>query len=137
MSNASLALPRCDLSTVFVILNIVVKRSQGELDELFSALADPTRRDILVRLAEGESPVTKLAEPLPMSLPAVSRHVRVLESAGLVARRKEGRVHRISLVAEPMLEALEWMAVFGRFWEHQLDALEHFFASQAEQRDTK
>jgi DNA-binding transcriptional ArsR family regulator len=72
-----------------------------------------------------------------MSLPAVSRHVRVLESAGLVARRKEGRVHRISLVAEPMLEALEWMAVFGRFWEHQLDALEHFFASRAEERDAE
>ena len=120
-----------------VILNIVVKHSQGELDELFSALADPTRRDILVRLADGESPVTKLAEPLPMSLPAVSRHVRVLESAGLVARRKEGRVHRISLVAEPMLEALEWMAVFGPFWEHQLDALERFFAVQAGERDTE
>lgn len=114
----------------------MVKRSQGELDTLFSALADPTRREILVRLAEGESSVTKLAAPLPMSLPAVSRHLRVLESAGLVGRRKDGRVHRISLVAEPMLDGLEWMAVFGRFWEHQLDALEHFFAAQAEERDT-
>jgi len=113
----------------------VVKHSQGELDTLFSALADPTRRDILVRLAEGDSPVTELAEPLPISLPAVSRHLRVLESAGLVARRRDGRVHRISLVAEPMVDALEWMAVFGRFWEHQLDALERFFAAQAEDRD--
>jgi len=112
----------------------VVKHSQSELDALFSALADPTRRDILVRLADGESPVTRLAEPLPMSLPAVSRHVQVLESAGLVARRKDGRVHRISLVAEPMLEVLQWMAVFGRFWEDQLDALERFFAGQAEER---
>jgi DNA-binding transcriptional ArsR family regulator len=118
-----------------VILNIVVKHSQGELDALFSALADPTRRDILLRLAEGDAPVTKLAEPLPISLPAVSRHLRVLEAAGLVARRRDGRVHRISLVAEPMVDGLEWMAVFGRFWEHQLDALERFFAAQAEDRE--
>jgi DNA-binding transcriptional ArsR family regulator len=113
----------------------VVKHSQGELDALFSALADPTRRDILVRLAEGEAPVTKLAEPLPISLPAVSRHLRVLEAAGLVARRRDGRVHRISLVAEPMVDGLEWMAVFGQFWEHQLDALERFFAAQTEDRE--
>jgi DNA-binding transcriptional ArsR family regulator len=113
----------------------VVKHSQDELDALFSALADATRRDILVRLAEGDAPVTKLAEPLPMSLPAVSRHLRVLESAGLVVRRRDGRVHRISLAAEPMVDALEWMAFFGRFWEHQLDALEGFFAAQAEGRE--
>jgi DNA-binding transcriptional ArsR family regulator len=115
----------------------VVKHSQGELDALFSALADPTRREILVRLAEGEAPVTKLAEPLPMSLPAVSRHLRVLESAGLVARRRDGRVHRISLVAETMVDALEWMALFGRFWEHQLDALERFFAAEAQEHDPR
>jgi DNA-binding transcriptional ArsR family regulator len=115
----------------------VVKDSQRELDALFSALADPTRRDILVRLAEGDAPVTKLAEPLPISLPAVSRHLRVLESAGLVARRKDGRVHRISLAAEPMVDALEWMAFFGRFWEHQLDALERFFAAQPEDREAQ
>jgi DNA-binding transcriptional ArsR family regulator len=114
----------------------VVKHSQREqLDVLFSALADPTRRDILVRLAEGDAPVTKLAEPLPISLPAVSRHLRVLESAGLVARRRDGRVHRISLAAEPMVDALEWMALFGRFWEHQLDALEGFFAAKPEDRE--
>jgi DNA-binding transcriptional ArsR family regulator len=74
----------------------VVNDSQASLDALFAALADPTRRDILVRLADGESRVTKLAEPLPISLPTVSRHLRVLESAGLIARRKDGRVHRIS-----------------------------------------
>ena len=104
---------------------------------MFSALADPTRREILVRLAEGETPVMQLAEPLPMSLPAVSRHLRVLESAGLVARRRDGRVHRISLVAEPMVDALEWMAFFGRFWEHQLDALERFLAAEAEEPHTQ
>jgi DNA-binding transcriptional ArsR family regulator len=115
----------------------VVKHSQGELDALFFALADPTRRDILVRLAEGESAVTKLAEPLPISLPAVSRHLRVLESAGLVARRKDGRVHHISLVVEPMVGVLDWIALFGRFWEHQLDALEQFFAAQAAERQPR
>ena len=115
----------------------MVKHSQGELDALFSALADPTRRDILVRLAEGDAPVTRLAEPLPISLPAVSRHLRVLEAAGLIARRRDGRVHRISLVAEPMVDGLEWMAVFGQFWEHQLDALERFFAVQAEGREPR
>jgi DNA-binding transcriptional ArsR family regulator len=110
----------------------VVNDSQAELDALFAALADPTRRDILVRLAEGESRVTELAEPLPMSLPAVSRHLRVLESAGLIARTKDGRVHRISLVADPMLDALEWIAVFGRFWERRLDGLERFLAATTE-----
>ena len=114
----------------------MVKHSQGELDALFSALADPTRREILVRLAAGETPVMQLAEPLPMYLPAVSRHLRVLESAGLVARHRDGRVHRISLVAEPMVDVLEWMAFFGRFWEHQLDALEGFFAAEADAPDT-
>ena len=109
------------------MFNIVVKRAGSELDALFAALADPTRREILVRLAEGESSVVNLAEPFPISLPAVSRHVRVLERAGLVARTREGRLHRLRLNADPMLDGLEWMAVFGRFWERRLDALERFF----------
>jgi DNA-binding transcriptional ArsR family regulator len=102
----------------------VVKRSQVSLDAVFSALADPTRRAILARLAEGESSVTRLAEPFEISLPAISRHLKVLEGAGLLARTKDGRVHRIRLVADPMLDALEWMARYGRFWEEQLDSLE-------------
>jgi len=110
----------------------MVKQKQAALDVLFAALADPTRRAILLRLVEGAAPVTELADPLPMSLPAVSRHLRVLEDAGLVAREREGRVHRMSLAAEPMLEAVEWMAAFGRFWEHRLDGLERFFASRPE-----
>jgi DNA-binding transcriptional ArsR family regulator len=114
------------------IFNTVVKQAQVPLDALFAALADPTRRAILLRLTRGPAPVTQLAAPLPISLPAVSRHVRVLEAAGLVARHRAGRVHRISLVAEPMVEAVEWMAGFGGFWEHQLDGLERFFARPAE-----
>jgi len=113
----------------------MVKDPQAELDALFSALADPTRRDILVRLVEGESSVTKLAEPLPISLPAVSRHLRVLESAGLIARTRDGRVHRISLVTEPMLDGLEWIAVFARFWKLRLDGLERFLAVTTEDDD--
>jgi DNA-binding transcriptional ArsR family regulator len=113
----------------------VVKYPRSSLDAIFSALADPTRRDILVRLAEGEASVTKLAAPFDISLPAVSRHLRVLESAGLLAREKEGRVHHLRLVADPMLDALDWMAVFGRFWEHQFDALDRFLAASAEHKD--
>jgi DNA-binding transcriptional ArsR family regulator len=104
----------------------VVKHSPGPLDAVFSALADPTRRQILARLAQGESSVSALADPFDISLPAISRHLKVLERAGLVARRKHGRVHRIQLVAEPMLDAIEWMARYGRFWEQSLDSLEEF-----------
>lgn len=96
------------------------------LDATFSALADPTRRSILARLREGEATVGELAAPFDVSLPAISRHLRVLEEAGLVEREKEGRMHRIRLVARPMGDALEWMARTGRFWEAQLDSLERF-----------
>jgi DNA-binding transcriptional ArsR family regulator len=102
----------------------VVKPQPAQLDTVFSALADPTRRAILTRLANGEASVTELADPFDISLPAISRHLKVLEHAGLLAREKEGRVHRIRLVADPMLDALEWMARYGRFWEERLDALE-------------
>lgn len=100
--------------------------SAASLDAVFSALSDPTRRGILDRLAEGETSVTRLAEPFDISLPAVSRHLKVLEAAGLVARTREGRVHRIRLVADPMLDALEWIARYGRFWERRLDSLDAF-----------
>jgi DNA-binding transcriptional ArsR family regulator len=70
--------------------------------------------------------VSALAEPFEISLPAISRHLKVLESAGLLERRKEGRIHRIGLVSDPMLDAIEWIARHGRFWEEQLDSLEVF-----------
>jgi DNA-binding transcriptional ArsR family regulator len=104
----------------------MVNRSPKALDATFSALADPTRRAILLRLAEGEASVSQLAEPFDISLPAISRHLRVLERAGLLAREKHGRLHRIQLVAAPMLDALEWIARTGRFWEAQFDSLERF-----------
>jgi DNA-binding transcriptional ArsR family regulator len=106
----------------------MVKRSPVSLDAVFSALADPTRRQILARLSEGEASVSELAEPFEMSLPAVSKHLGVLEDAGLLARQKDGRVRHCRLIAEPMQDALEWIARYGRFWETQFDSLERFLS---------
>ena len=98
----------------------------SSLDATFGALADPTRRAMLVHLARGPASVTKLGKRFPISLPAVSKHVRVLEEAGLLARARDGRVHRCSLAAEPIREAAAWMARYRRFWERQLDALDAY-----------
>src|ERR1700735_4529450 len=96
------------------------------LDATFAALSDATRRGILARLATGEASVTELAKPYEMSLPAVSKHLRVLESAGLVARSKDGRVHRCRLEAAPLKSAAEWIEHYRRFWEAQFDSLARF-----------
>jgi DNA-binding transcriptional ArsR family regulator len=109
----------------------MVKRSPASLDAVFSALADPTRREILARLSEGEASVSELAEPFEMSLPAVSKHLGVLEDAGLLTREKDGRVRHCRLIAEPMQDALEWIARYGRFWEAQFDSLERFLSESS------
>ena len=96
----------------------------ASLNVTFGALSDPTRRAIVERLARGDASVGELAEPFDMSLPAVSKHLTVLERAGLVERVKEGRTRRCRLIDEPMREALAWIAGYGRFWEGQLDSLE-------------
>lgn len=101
----------------------MVKYLQDALDATFSALSDATRRGILARLASGESSVSELAAPFEMSLPAVSKHLRVLESAGLVVRHKDGRVQRCRLIAEPMKDAAEWIERYRLFWDRQFDAL--------------
>jgi DNA-binding transcriptional ArsR family regulator len=106
----------------------MVKRPPASLDAVFSALADPTRREILARLSEGEASVSELAEPFEMSLPAVSKHLGVLEDAGLLTREKEGRVRHCRLITEPMQDALEWIARYGRFWEAQFDSLDQFLS---------
>jgi DNA-binding transcriptional ArsR family regulator len=96
-----------------------------QLSLTFAALADPTRRSILTRLAEGEATVNELAEPLPMSLPAVSRHLKVLERAGLVTRRRAGKSRPTSLRIEGLAEPDEWMHACQAVWEgriHRLDA---------------
>jgi DNA-binding transcriptional ArsR family regulator len=107
----------------------VVKHPDGSLDAVFSALGDPTRRAILMRLERGAVSVGELARPFEISQPAVSRHLRVLEDAGLLSRRWDGRMRRCELNPEPMRGAVEWIARYGRFWEDELDALDRHIAA--------
>ena len=93
---------------------------------MFRALGDRTRRSILRRLASGPARITELAEPFDMSLPAVSKHVRVLERAGLVARSIDGRVHECSFSAEPLRDVAAWVATYRAFWEDTLGSLASF-----------
>ena len=115
----------------------MVNYSTAGLDSTFGALSDPTRRAILARLAQGEAKVTELAEPFKMSLPAISKHLRVLESAGLLRREIDGRVHRIRLDADPMKNAAAWIAQYRAFWESQFDALEKFLQETATEEKTQ
>ncbi len=101
----------------------MVKYSTETLDLTFAALADPTRRSILERLSTGDSSVTALAEPYNVSLPAISKQLRVLERAGLLVQQKDGRVRRCKLDAQPMKEAVDWIAQYRRFWEDKLESL--------------
>jgi DNA-binding transcriptional ArsR family regulator len=96
------------------------------LDRTFGALADPTRRRILAQLAKGEECVTDLARPHAMSLAAVSKHLIVLERAGLVKRRRDGRLHSLALEAKPMQEAQAWLDRYRKFWEGNLDQFEKY-----------
>lgn len=104
----------------------MVEYKSKALDRTFAALADPTRRRILAQLAKGEECVTELAKPHDMSLAAVSKHLIVLEKAGLVKRRREGRVHSLTLEAEPMREAQAWIDRYRKFWEANLDQFEAY-----------
>jgi DNA-binding transcriptional ArsR family regulator len=96
------------------------------LDQVYGALADPTRRAILETLSEGEINVGSLAQRFPISLNGVSKHVKVLERAGLVERTVQGREHRLRLNGEPLREAALWLEHYRRFWETRLAALEEF-----------
>jgi len=93
------------------------------LDLTFGALSDPTRRAILARLSEGDATVGELAAPFAVSRPAISKHLRVLERAGLVHRARDGRLSRCALDAEPMRDAADWVETYRGFWEGRLDAL--------------
>jgi DNA-binding transcriptional ArsR family regulator len=101
----------------------MVKYSSKNLDRTFAALADPTRRRILAHLSRGDKRVTHLARPHAMSLPAVSKHLRVLETAGLLRRRRYGRVHEMQLNAKPLKHAAKWVEEYRKFWEGSLDRL--------------
>jgi len=96
------------------------------LDATFSALADPTRRAILARLARGEASVMELAEPFDMSQPAISKHLKVLERAGLIARGRDAQWRPCRLHAEPLKEVADWIEHYRRFWEQSLDRLESY-----------
>ena len=101
-------------------------RVADRLDRTFAALADPTRRAILARLAVGEASVTVLAEPFDMSLPAVSKHLKVLERAGLIARGRDRQWRPARLEAEPLKEVAEWAERYRRFWEESYDRLDEY-----------
>src|SRR5947209_15677074 len=97
---------------------------EERLDSTFRALADPTRRGMLASLALGDKSIGQLAEPFAMSFAGASKHVKVLEDAGLIARRKLGRTHLISIDAKPLEEAERWIRQWEKFWNTRLDRLE-------------
>ncbi len=114
----------------------MVKYTQDPLSSLFAALADPTRRQILARLAVSDTTVGELAEPLAMSGPAVTKHLRVLEKVGLLVKEKEGRVRRCRLDASPLKDASDWVGAYRVFWEKQMDGLAAFLeAIEKEEED--
>ena len=104
------------------------------LSSTFAALADPTRRAILARLAKGEAGVSELAEPFAMSLPAVSKHLKVLEQAGLITRSREAQWRPCRLQAKPLKDAAGWIEHYRRYWEASLDRLEDYLATLQRQR---
>jgi DNA-binding transcriptional ArsR family regulator len=104
------------------------------LDAVLAAAADPTRRAILDRLARGPARVTEVAAPFAMSLAAVSKHVKVLEGAGLLRRSQHGREHMLSLNAAPLREVVRWASRYERYWTERLDRLESFFAQKRRRR---
>ena len=99
-----------------------------QLDRTFGALADPTRRAILARLAGGEATVSELAAPFAMTLPAVSKHLKVLERAGLISRGRERQWRPARLAAEPLRDAAEWIDRYRQFWEESYDRLDEYLA---------
>lgn len=109
--------------------------TEDRLDRLFRALGDRTRRRLLARLVEGSTKVTELAEPFAMSLPAVSRHIRVLERAQLIRRTVDGRVHHCALNPAPLTTAESWLRHYRRFWEGNLDALARYVERKKRKRD--
>jgi DNA-binding transcriptional ArsR family regulator len=109
--------------------------SPDPLSFTFAALADPTRRSILTRLAEGEATVSELAEPFSMSLPAISNHLKVLERAGLIVRSRQAQWRPSRLQAEPLDEAVEWMLSRKRTWEARMDRLDAHLRPEGEQHE--
>ena len=108
------------------------------LDSTFAALADPTRRAILARLSTGEASVTELAQPFDMTLPAVSKHLKVLERAGLIARGRDAQWRPCRLKADPLKEVSDWVERYRQFWDESFDRLDDYLRElQAKNPDTK
>ncbi len=105
---------------------MVQYKAQDHLSSIFAALADPTRRAILARLTSGEASVTKLAEPFEMTLPAVSKHLKVLERAGLVVRGRDAQWRPARLEAAPLKEVADWMEPYRRYWDESFDRLDNY-----------
>jgi DNA-binding transcriptional ArsR family regulator len=109
---------------------------EGQLDRTFAALSDPTRRAIVERLADGEASVTELAAPFAMSLPAVSKHLKVLEKAGLISRGRKAQWRPCRLEPEPLKEASDWLEEYRRLWEERLDRLDEYLRTlQGKEQD--
>ncbi|MFL6244686.1 MAG: ArsR/SmtB family transcription factor [Thermoanaerobaculia bacterium] len=109
---------------------------RDRLSLIFAALADPTRRAILARLASGETSVTDLAEPFEMSLPAVSKHLKVLENAGLIARGRDAQWRPCRIDAAPLKEVADWADRYRRFWDESFDRLDDYLKKmQKEKKD--
>jgi DNA-binding transcriptional ArsR family regulator len=113
-----------------VILNQMVEHDSHALDTIFHALGDATRRTMLGDLAAGERTVGELAQPFAMSLAAASKHIKVLEAAGLIRRDIRGRTHVCSLDPAPLMSADEWLGVYRRFWTDRLDTLEQLLRAE-------
>ncbi len=109
--------------------------ANDRLSMIFGALADPTRRAILARLADGEATVTELTAPFSISMPAISRHLKVLERAGLISRSRSGQHLSSTLQASPLQEATEWMERYRRFWEASFDRLDAHLRQSVQGRE--
>jgi DNA-binding transcriptional ArsR family regulator len=131
-SSVSARGPDCARERPSATFTSVGEYSAGTLDRVFSAVSDPTRRAILARLADSDARVTDVASAFPISLNSTSKHIRVLEGAGLVRRRVQGREHILTLDAGPLAEAAEWVEHYRGFWSNQLASLDAFVTGRAE-----
>ena len=110
--------------------------NQEQLNHTFAALADPTRRAILARLAEGESTVSELADPFDISMPAITKHLKVLERAGLISRGREAQRRPCRIEARPLQQAIGWLEQYRQIWEQRLDRLDAYL-QQLQQAELK
>jgi DNA-binding transcriptional ArsR family regulator len=113
------------------------EHQSARLDGVFNALCDPTRRAILARLTDTDARVTDIAAEFPISLNSISKHIRMLERAGLVRREISGRDHVLSLNAAPLADAAQWIEHYRHFWDGRLAALEEFVTQQARQKRSR